>query len=113
MPLALSSSDSRQVVYVLLEALLRHGDEKTHEAVVDVLLQVLKSSDMQVTEDLVAWVFDQTTSVASLAKTYVSAYPSKQSSCSHSPLQSRTRCIAADHDPEPRHLYATRNIDRQ
>lgn len=68
---ALSPSDSRQVVLVLLEGLLRHGDENTHEAIVDVLLQILRTSDMQVTEDLVAWVFDQTTLMGSPSKTYV------------------------------------------
>lgn len=113
MPLALSPSDSRQVVYVLLEALLRHGDEKTHEAIVDVLLQVLRTSDMQVTEDLVAWVFDQTTSVASLAKTYVSAVFIEPVITLILSLQSRACCTAANHDLEPRHLYATRRLDRQ
>lgn len=66
---ALSPSDSRQVVFVLLEGLLRHNDENTHDAIVEVLLQVLRVSDMQVTEDLVAWVYDQTISMGSPSRT--------------------------------------------
>lgn len=73
---ALSASDSRQVVYVLLEGLLRHSDEATHDAIVDALLQILRTADMQVTEDLVAWVYEQTTLMGSPSKTYVPQSPS-------------------------------------
>jgi hypothetical protein len=66
---ALAPAESRQVVYVLLDGLLRHGDEKTHDAIVEVLLQALRVSDMQVTEDLVSWVYDQTISVGAPTKT--------------------------------------------
>lgn len=72
---ALSASDSPEVVFILLEGLLRHSDEGTHDAIIDVLLQILRTSEMQVTEDLVAWVYEQTTSMGSPSKTYVLQYP--------------------------------------